>query len=237
MRIDRKSQPTARTVQKRGQMKKAHYTSAGRKHLMQLESRLEASCAIALGLDPRVQHLRSQPMTFDLATGRTYPSVDALKSAEKLYGFRSVKYTPDFEVALGQTKILIEVKHRELIKLEPKILTYPSILARYGYRLIVIDDKFLDETYVRNLRLLSIAQSVRDCGENLSAITAVCGAEMPYGDFLSAGFEEPDLVTAIAHGHLTFDIRSARLNHDTIISAVGDTAAHLKELPLVGIDS
>lgn len=237
MKIDRKSNPTARIVQKRGQKKKAHYTSAGGKHLMQLESRLEASGAIALGLDPRVRHIRSQPMTFDLSTGRTYPTVDALKAAEKLYGFRSVKYTPDFEADLGRRKILVEVKHRELINLNPKVLTYPSILARYGYRLIIIDDEILADTYVRNLRLLNCARSVRDYGESLGAITAHCGVKMSYGRLLSAGFREADLVTAIAHGRLTFDIRSARLNHDTIISAVGDTGAHLKELPLVGIGS
>ena len=140
MKIDRKSHPVARRVQKRGQKKKAHYSSAGGAHLMQMESRLETSGAVAMGLDPRVFSIRSQPMTFDLLSGRAYPSVAALQEAQKLYGFRCVKYTPDFEADLGGSNVLVEVKHSELINQSPKVLEYPSILARYGYRLIVLDD-------------------------------------------------------------------------------------------------
>ena len=233
MKMDRKSHPVARNVQKRGQLKKAHYTSAGGAHLMQLESRLEASGAIAMGLDPRVRSLRSQPMTFDLATGRNYHSVDALQQAERLYGFRAMKYTPDFEVGLGNSKVLVEVKHRELITLNPKILSYPEILARYGYRLIIIDDVLLGETYVQNLRLLNTARCTRAPAKSDSEMVAFCGAGKPYGDFKEAGFNEASLLRAIAAGLLTCDVRSARINHDTLIFATGDTSAHLKELPLV----
>ncbi len=237
MKIDRKSNPTARQVQKRGQLKKAHYTSAGGMHLMQLESRLEASGAIAMGLDPRVRSIRSQPMTFDLTTGRTYPSVDALVAAQKLYGLRCKKYTPDFELDLGGTKVLVEVKHRGLIAMAPQILGYPSVLARYGYRLIIIDDEILEETYVRNLRQLNIARSLRPCAEKPTELITLCGERMKYGRLVAAGFDEGTLLSAIAHGHLTFDVRSERLNHDTDVSAAGDTAAHLKELPIVSISS
>ncbi|WP_135502904.1 hypothetical protein [Roseovarius aestuariivivens] len=233
MKIDRKSRPVARRVQKRGQLKKAHYTSAGGAHVMQLESRLEASAAIAMGLDPRVRSIRSQPMTFDLATGRTYPSVEALQAAQKLYGFRPIKYTPDFEVDLGGPKVLIEVKHRKLITLNPKILSYPSALARYGYRLAIFDDHILDENFVRNMRLLNIAKSTRALGDDTEALTTFCGSLVPYAHLLAAGFSEATVLTAIAYGKLTCDVRSSRLNHDTLLSSEGDTSAHLKELPLV----
>lgn len=236
MKIDRKSHPVARRVQKRGQKKKAHYSSAGGAHLMQMESRLETSGAIAMGLDPRVHSIRSQPMTLELVSGRAYSSVEALQHAQKLYGFRCVKYTPDFEAELGSTKVLVEVKHRELINQNPKVLGYPSILARHGYRLIILDDKILADTYVRNIRLLNNARSVRP---RLKAaptdIVAACGEMSSYGNLLSAGVDEVDLLAALALGHLTFDIRGARLNHNTVISAAGDTAAHLKELPFVSI--
>jgi hypothetical protein len=236
MKIDRKSHPVARDVRKKGQQKKVHYSSAGRAHLMQMESRLETSGAIAMGLDPRVLSIRSQPMTFDLLTGRAYPSVAALQDAQKLYGFRCIKYTPDFEADLGGSKVLVEVKHRALINRTPKVLEYPNILARYGYRLILLDDHILEDTYVRNLRLLNNARSVRPFPRTAIADTvAACGNAASYGDLLSAGVAEGDLLTALALGHLTFDIRYARLNFDTVISADGDTAAHLKELPLVSI--
>ncbi|MDO5758349.1 MAG: hypothetical protein Q4P24_12760 [Rhodobacterales bacterium] len=233
MKIDRKSHPVARQVQKRGQLKKAHYTSAGSAHLMQLESRLEASGSIVMGLDPRVRSIRSQPMTFDLATGRTYLSKEALQAAQKLYGLRCVKYTPDFEIDLGGSKLLIEVKHRGLIARNPAILTYPNILFRYGYRLVILDDGILEETYVRNMRLLNIARSVRGDNDEVGALAEFCGGGMPYGHCLAAGFEEASLLTAIANGKLTCNVRSARLCHETIVSAEGDTLAHLKELPLV----
>ena len=200
---------------------------------MQLESRLEASGAIAMGLDPRVRSLRSQPMTFDLATGRNYHSVDALQQAERLYGFRAVKYTPDFEVDLGNSKVLVEVKHRELINLNPKILSYPEILARFGYRLIIIDDVVLGDTFVQNLRLLNTARCTRSAVESDAEMVAFCGAGKSYGAFIEAGLNEAGLLRAVAAGLLTCDVRSARINHDTLIFATGDTSAHLKELPLV----
>lgn len=236
MKMDRKLHPVARDVRKKGQQKKAHYSSAGRAHLMQMESRLETSGAVAMGLDPRVLSIRSQPMTFDLVTGRVYPSVKALHDARKLYRLRCLEYTPDFEADLGGTKVLVEVKQRALINLNSKVLEYPSILARYGYRLIILDEKILAENYVRNIRLLNIARSVRPRPKAAPAeIVATCGEACSYGQLLAAGVDEADLQTAIAVGHLTFDIRGSRLDHDTIIVAAGDTAAHLKELPLVSI--
>jgi hypothetical protein len=233
MKIDRKAYPVARRVQKRGQLKKAHYTSAGGAHLMQLESRLEASCAVAMGLDPRVRSIRSQPMTFDLATGRTYPSVEALQAAQKLYGLRCVQYTPDFEVDLGVSKVLVEVKHRELISMKPEILGYPNILARYGYRLVIIDDEILEETYIRNLRLLNLARNVQRPNTEFARLVELIAAGVSYGDLLAADFDEAVVLASLANGQITCDVRSARLNNSTIIVATGDTTTHLKELPLV----
>ncbi|WP_218155454.1 hypothetical protein [Poseidonocella sedimentorum] len=77
-------------------------------------------------------------MTLDLVTGRAYPSVEALNHAQKLYGLRCLKYTPDFEADLGGTKMIVEVKHSELINRHPMVLEYPGILARYRYCLIIL---------------------------------------------------------------------------------------------------
>jgi len=172
-------------------------------------------------------------MTFDLATGRTYPSVEALQAVQKLYRLRCVQYTPDFEVDLGVSKILVEVKHRELISMKPAILGYPNILARYGYRLVIIDDEILEETYIRNLRLLNLARNVQVPSTEFARLVEFIAAGVTYGDLLAAGFDEAIMLAALANGHVTCDVRSARLNHSTRVVATGDTTTHLKDLPLV----
>lgn len=234
MKIDRKSNPVARRVQKRGQMKKSHFASpCGTGQLMQLESRLEASAAIAMGLDPRVRMIRSQPVTFDLVTGRTFPNVDALEGEKKQYGLRCVAYTPDFEIELAASRVFVEVKHRRLIKQNPSVLDYPGILARYGHRMVIIDDQVLDEVFVRNLRLLKLSRNTRIGDAEAARIVETCAPGVPYGHLLECGAEAASILALLARGHLTCDLRAARLNHQTIVRASNGEPAHLKELPLV----
>jgi hypothetical protein len=235
MKVDRKSRPVARRVQKRGQKKRAHYTSAGSAHLMQLESRLEASAAIAMGLDPRVSAIRSQPVTFDIATGRTYASAKQFQEAKEQYGLKGKAYTPDFAVKLNGKEVLVEVKHSALIEEMPQILNYPSLLARYGYRLVILDDTVLTDVYTRNLRLLHISWKTSTRREAVSHLLDACANQASYGQVLTEGVDPATVLTSIAIGDVTCDIRTARLNHDTMITASGDTATHLKELPLVGV--
>src|SRR6056297_1245440 len=135
MRIDWKSASVARRTHKRGQKKKVHYLAPAGGRLTAYESRLEASAGAAFGLDPRVMSARTQPMTFDLATGRRFQTKEDLYQWARESGSRPIVYTPDFELGLRTGSILVEVKHAELIARAPQILAYPGILARYGFRL------------------------------------------------------------------------------------------------------
>lgn len=232
MRVDRKATPVARRVHKRGQKKKAHYFALAGGQLSQLESRLEVAAAAVMGLDPRVLGLRSQPVCFDLTTGRTYPSKEKLREATAGRLTCPIEYTPDFEVVLARGPVLVEVKHSALIAKSPKILEYPSILARYGHRLIIVDETRLPEVLVRNMRLLTIAMKQPVSREDLDAVASECGCRSTFSDLIARGHPQRVILIGIATGILTTDLRSERLSEVSWISVTSGHPAHLMELPL-----
>lgn len=233
MRVDFKSAPTARRVQKRGQQKKAHYTAPGTTgRLMQLESRLEASAAIVMGLDPRVADMWSQPVCFDLATGRAHPSKGHLRLAAAENGNRPVEYTPDFKVSLPKGSVFIEVKHSALIELNPKILGYPGVLARYGHRLIIIDESSLPETFVRNMRLLNISKSAVSKSPDIEQLRTNTDTGASIADLINKGHSQRNILAALAHGVVTCDVQDKRISQHTVIHSSKGLPSHLMELPL-----
>lgn len=233
MRVDFKSAPTARRVQKRGQQKKAHYTAPGATGgLMQLESRLEASTAIVMGLDPRVADMRSQPVCFDMATGRAYLSKDHLRATAAENGNRPVEYTPDFEVSLPKGPVFIEVKHSALIEMNPKILDYPGVLARYGHRLIIIDELYLPETFVRNMRLLNISKSAVPKSPDTAKLRTDTDTGASITDLVNQGHSQRNILAALAHGDVTCDVQDERISQQTVIHSSKGLPSHLMELPL-----
>lgn len=233
MRVDFKSAPTARRIHKRGQQKKAHYTTPGATgRLMQLESRLEASAAIVMGLDPRVADIRSQPVCFDLATGRAYPSKEHLRLAAAENGNRPVEYTPDFKASLPKGPVFIEVKHSALIEMNPKILGYPGVLARYGHRLIIIDDSCLPETFVRNMRLLNISKSAVPKGPDTAKLRKDTDTGANIADLVKKGHSQRNILAALAHGEVTCDVQDERISQQTVIHSSKGLPRHLMELPL-----
>ena len=233
MRVDPKAAPVARRVHKRGQRKKVHYFAPGRiGHLSQLESRLEVGGAAVMGLDPRVMGMRSQPMCFDLTTGRTSASKEQLREATSNHLTRPIEYTPDFEVLLAKGPVLVEVKHSELIAKCPKILQYPSILARYGHRLVILDEKLLTETLVRNMRLLTIALKQPVSRELLDTLVGDCANGRTFSDLVARGHPQRAILDGIARGILTTDLRSERLSEASRISVTSGLPNHLMELPL-----
>jgi len=233
VRVDFKSAPTARRAQKRGQQKKAHYTAPGTTgRLMQLESRLEASAALVMGLDPRVMDMRSQPVCFDLATGRAYPSKNHLRAAAAENGNRPLEYTPDFKVSLPKGPAYIEVKHSALIAMNPKVLDYPGILTRYGHRLIFIDDSYLPETFVRNIRLLNIAKSAVSGRPDASHLREDCDTGAAFADLMAKGHSERHILASLAYGNVTCDLQAERISRQTMIYTSRGMPDHLMELPL-----
>lgn len=233
MRVDRKATPVARRVHKRGQKKKAHYlASACMGSLMQLESRLEVGAAVVIGLDPRVRAMRSQPMCFDMTTGRAYSSKEELRQATQGHAVSPIEYTPDFEVRLDRRTVLVEVKHSELIRHSPQVLHYPSILARYGHRLIIVDESALPEELLRNMRLLNIAMKQAVPTGTLHALASDCAQETTFGRLLARGHADRAILVGIGKGILSCDLRCERISHDTAIIATRHLPAHLMELPL-----
>lgn len=232
MRVDRKTTPVARRIHKRGQKKKAHYFALAGGQLTQLESRLEVAATAVMGLDPRVHGMRSQPVCFDLTTGRTYPSKEKLREATAGRLTRPIEYTPDFEVFLARGPVLVEVKHSELIAKSPKILEYPGILARYGHRLIIMDETRLPEALVRNMRLLTIAKKQPVSRGALDAVVSKCRCGSTFSDLIADGHPQRAILVGIATGILTTDLRSERLSEASRISVTSGLPAHLMELPL-----
>lgn len=200
MRIDWESAGAARRPQKRGQQKKVHYLAPAGERLTAYESRLEASAGAAFGLDPRVLRARAQPMTIDLATGRRFASKDDLYEWARDSGSRPVVYTPDFELQLRCGAILVEVKHSDLIERAPKILTYPSILARYGFRMIILDDRILHDAYVRNIRSLTMAWAYEPGQSEIERVHAACENWISLGTLRSRGFGDAQILGCLARG-------------------------------------
>lgn len=233
MRVDFKSAPTARRVQKRGQQKKAHYTAPGAAgRLMQLESRLEASAAIVMGLDPRVADMWSQPVCFDLATGRAYLSKNHLRLAAAENGNRPLEYTPDFKVSLPKGPVFIEVKHSALIEMNPKILDYPGVLSRYGHRLIIIDELYLPDTFVQNMRLLNISKSAVSKSPDTTQLRTDADAGASIADLVNKGHSHGNILAALAQGDVTCDVQAERICQQTVIHNSKGLPSHLMELPL-----
>lgn len=232
MRIDRTNEPVARRIHKRGLKKKVHYLAPAGGRLAEYESRLEASAGVAFGLDPRVSKARTQPMTFDLATGRQFSSKDSLYEWARESGSRPIPYTPDFELEMCSGRVLVEVKHSALIDRDPKILSYPSVLARYGFRLIILDDRILHDTFVRNLRALSLARSYAPSRSEAETAQEICQSWISLRALRSLGYSDPLILGCIAYGHLTCDIQRERISSNTLIRASEGAPTHLMELPL-----
>ena len=231
MRIDPRAAPTSRRIHKRGQKKKVHLVAPGKcRGMIQAESRLEVSGAIAMGLDPRVVSFRPQPVTFDLNTGRNYVTKeDLILETAKVSNTRTI-YTPDFEVTFPRGKVYVEFKHSGLISRAPATLMLPSILARYGHRLILIDESYLPETFVQNTRLLHIASKARIDPEASEPILAGCEKPVSIGHLCAQGYSQNSILALIASGGLMCDLVSSRLTRKTSVTK-SDHAEHLMQLP------
>lgn len=232
MRINRTKNPPARRVQKRGQRKKAHYVALdSMRDLSQLESRLEASAAIVMNLDPRVQSMHSQPICFDLTTGRTYALKEELRHATAGHAVKPVAYTPDFEISHGKGPAFVEVKHSKLIALLPEFVEYPDILGRFGHRLFLFDEEDLPEELHRNARLLQIALRQPVLEADLNAVVGACIEPTSFTALKATGHSERTILVAIGMGVLSCDLRFHRLSGDTVVSVTTGAPSHLMELP------
>ena len=96
MRPDPWAEKPARRIQKRGKIQKAHRLS-GRKvrGVVVVETGLEVIAGLGAELDPRVASWRPQPFTFDLVSGETAATKDALIDRFRGSCEKPRPYTPD----------------------------------------------------------------------------------------------------------------------------------------------
>ncbi|WP_134679438.1 hypothetical protein [Paracoccus ravus] len=229
MRIDSKAEPVARRIHKRGMKKKAHWVAPPKcKGLIQTESRLEASAAIAIGLDPRVTSFRPQPASFDLATGRKYRSAKALSEATSGKGRC---YTPDFEVKLGRAIVYVEVKHSALIRKYPDTLLLPRMFAGFGWKLILVDENLLCDTFVQNTRLIWPWYGHAVADQTVQALQEECREPRSFASLTEGGRTQADILSLLASGHLATDLAGARLNSRSLIITAAGVATDLMRLP------
>ncbi|MBI6630735.1 hypothetical protein [Pontibaca salina] len=232
MRVDPKAAPVARRVHKRGLIKKAHFVSPNKcPGVIQCESRLEASGAIVMGLDPRVVLLRPQPVTFDLDTGRIYASREAMDKECAAPARRRNIYTPDFEAHFTNKKAFVEFKHSALIKMRPKTLELPSVLRRFGYRLIIVDETYLPEVFVQNMRLLSPLLNASLADADRERIACASRQPVQIRMLLEDELTHHSILSLIAQGRLVCDLMGSRLSGGTRVVWSEEVPRHLMHLP------
>ncbi|MBI1495269.1 hypothetical protein [Halocynthiibacter styelae] len=234
MRVDKQADPVARTIHKRGQMKKAHNISLKKSPgIIKLETRLETSMAISLSLDPRVMTFRPQPMTIEMGTGRVFATKAHLHRSFEGLEYKSRPYTPDFEVTLETGIVFIETKHSRLIERSPDALEYPSILKNYGLRLVLVDETFFPEVFCQNIRLLHPYQSCQFSSAEQRMVASAAGMAATIGE-LTTNQQIPQnlILAAIAQGVLHAELHESRLGVKTLISAQENRHISLERLPL-----
>lgn len=231
MKIDPNALPAARAIQKRGNNQKANYLSGSKLvGIVQTESRLESVATYAAMIDPRVMTIQPQPLTFDLNTGRSYPTKAELIGQHSGTGYKPKPYTPDLRLNLdnGET-VFVETKHTVFLLKNPDHLEMPEVLKQIGHRLLLLTEKELTETFSRNVKHLrpyagqslakSALETIRELGSGPFTLSqAINRTELPQSAFLRA----------ILSGHLKFDLTSIAIGPKTTLHAASGSTDHLE---------
>lgn len=235
MKIDPEARPTARRIQKRGKVQKAHHLAGGKaRGIVQVESLIEVDCLNLCSLDPRVQEIHPQPATFDLNTGQPFATKEELLACYQGTGYEPRVYTPDFKVVLiDGTIFFLEAKSKYTLSKKPEFLEYPSIFESFGQLLLLITEDEISVELKENLRLLRpyIGRSMSE--GLLPRLEALASSRFTYREAISElGFTQGELFTAILTGHLYLDLHSTALKKDTELLVCKGCTKHLELLPL-----
>ncbi|WP_218961151.1 hypothetical protein [Ruegeria sediminis] len=172
-------------------------------------------------------------MTIEMNTGRFFRSKEHLDSSFEGLRCKPRPYTPDFEATLETGTVLIESKHSWLIEKSPEILGYPSILQRFGVRLVLVDEAYFPEVFSQNIRLLHPYQSLRLSNAEKTRIISASASAATIGDLIEKQKIPQKLVlTAVANGFLHADLHTRRLACSTCISTQASSNSSLERLPL-----
>ncbi|NOD65439.1 MULTISPECIES: hypothetical protein [Ruegeria] len=235
MKIDSRAEIPARQAWRRGQKKKSHFLSTRKaKGVIQTESGLEASFAFGCDLHPKVKAIRPQPCTFDLKSGRVYPTKAELITKFKGTGYKPKPYTPDFEViCFDGRKLFVEVRHSRLLKHNESTLLLPNIFRSLGLELLILTDQFLARDLVHNIRSLHpyIQRSPTD--EFLRKLSSI-EAQTFRLEFLlqELGCSQIDVLSSIVLGHISVDLRAGMLRPKSVGQLAYGQKSHLEIFPL-----
>ena len=228
MRQDPTAAKPARRIHKRGWQRRAHFVGGTSElALIQAESGLEAGCARAADLHPKVARWRPQPFTVDLITGLIAPTKDELIARIKASGQTPEPYTPDFEFQLtdGSTR-LVEVRATRWIGRNPQALAaVASAMARCGMAHVLLTELELTDAIVENARLLAPYRSRQPDPASLSSILIEAADGCRFGALVSDITRREQVLIAIAGGYLACDLHRDRLTQETLLApSRGDTA-------------
>lgn len=220
----------AREIFKRGKQKKVNYVT-GKKltGVQQTESLLESNIVMVGEIDPRVELIRTQPCTFDLNTGRRYPTRKAAEEAGRKGAYKPRIYTPDTLFTLNSgAEVYVEGKHTKWLADKPDYLDDLEMLREVGHRVLLVTERAFSPTLVRNVRLLKPYVSRPPSADTVSMMQAALTEPICIGDLVAAtGVTQPEVLSGIACGIIRFDLASPALGPRSIIELATSTS-HLE---------
>jgi hypothetical protein len=224
----------ARQIHKRGKQKKVNQV-AGRKldGVHQTESFLESNIVMAGEIDPRVVSIRTQPCTFDLNTGRRYPTRNAAQQAGTKGVYRPRIYTPDILFTLSSgAEVFVEGKHTKWLAKRPEYEDDLAALREVGHHVVLVTEKAFSPALVRNIRMLKSYGSKEPSAENVRAMRAALAKPMRIADLMtSARVAQSDVLAGVVSGILRFDLAGPAIGPRSMVE-LATSMSHLEILEI-----
>ena len=209
-----------------------------------VESNLERTTLLALDIDPRVNHISSQPVTIRLDIPRAFPTQSEAKKAyppvNTVGSKDSLIYTPDFCAGCHlPSQLLIEVKYQaDLSGMATDIERLRRIIPRVGYRFVVVTDVHVGHKDL-HLNLIDIRDAVkhlRDCGakaEREALLNAIGSRQGKFSyDSLIPRLPTNLIAIGLACGIIGCDLRAGKLRGRTMVWPAYGDLSHLQLLDL-----
>jgi hypothetical protein len=230
------NEPTpARVIHALGLQKKVNLLSGTKLiGVNQLESMLETNIAIAGEVDPRVVNIETQPLTFDLNTGREYTLRSDIQTEVHERGYKPWIYTPDFRFTLSDgTQVFIEGKGTRWLEKHQGFENVIATVHGLGHKIVLITEAFFSKDLVRNLRMLK--PLVRATEELLAwpHLHKLNGQPVSAKHLLlENSMTQRQLFLGLLSGLFHCDLSAAPLGPKAMIGFGNGATSHLEVLPL-----
>lgn len=233
--FDDKEPTPARVIHALGLQKKVNLLSGTKlTGVNQLESMLETNIAIAGEVDPRVVTIETQPLTFDLNTGREYALRSDIQIEVHERGYKPWIYTPDFRFTLFDgTQIFVEGKGTRWLEKHQDFENVIVAVRGLGHKIVLVTESLFSKDLVRNLRLLKPLVSSTE--EPLEWHHSNMPEEQPVSAkhlLLENSMTQRQLFLGLLSGMFHCDLSAAPLGPKAMISFGNGETRHLEVLPL-----